>query len=479
MLVTVMTQPDAKTKWTVLRWSALKDDVRYRKNPLFVLSLFGWPQQGGDLQDHLRSTPMEELSEAQDALEEWNDRSLPATLKILATGSREEKIDLLLKLHRRLYHRPPAELRTLLHRAGVPWSILPLVQVACSLCTTCRAWQLGGTRPASKVRLAARFNEMIMADLVYFGEPKAMFLFIVDEAIRFTTITFIEYKNFASIESAFRRGWTALFGPPQRLRSDRESVLSSDAFGCWCESQSINRELYNIGKDGHGGLSVLDRRVQMFKETAKRLSSSLAEETIRLDPADLAAECQYCLNSQLSHRGVSPYVCLFGIEPSPIFKDDASEISSMVLSEGLPFYQHQQVRMRAVASFQGSLLQHRLARATVARPRSSQDEALKPNMLVDFYRIGNKELSGWRGPATLLTLLGNGLCSVRWQSTTLDVPTHHVRQHLTLLQYDGLEDQHGDPAEAPAAAPGAPAAIAAEACVTELDDITGEQQREL
>ena len=73
-----------------------------------------------------------------------------------------------------------------------------------------------------------------MADLVYFGEPKSMYLFLVDEAIRFCTITFLEYKNFASIEAAFRRGWTALFGPPQRLRSDKESVLSNDAFGCWC-----------------------------------------------------------------------------------------------------------------------------------------------------------------------------------------------------------------------------------------------------
>jgi len=172
-------------------------------------------------------------------------------------------------------------------------------------------------------------------------------------------------------------------------------------------------------------------------------------------------------------------VCLFGTEPSPIFKEDASEISSMVLSEGLPVYQHQQVRMRAIASFQSSLLQHRLLRATVARPRSAQDEALKPNMLVDFYRINNKELSGWRGPATLLALLGNGLCSVRWQSTTLDVPTHHVRQHLTLLQYDAIEDQQDDPSDVPAAAPATMAPIAAEAFVTELDDTTGELEREL
>ena len=220
----------------------------------------------------------------------------------------------------------------------------------------------------------------------------------------------------------------------------------------------------------------------MFKETAKRLSSSLAEETIHLEPADLAAECQFCLNSQLSYKGVSPYVCLFGVEPSPIFNEDASEISSMVLSEGLPFYQHQQVRMRAIASFQGSLLQHRLHRATVARPRSAQDEALRPNMLIDFYRHGNKELTGWRGPATLLALLGNGLCSVRWQSTTLDIPTNHIRQHLTLIQYDTINDPIDNVVDERAAA-AAPAAAAlppvVEAFVTELDDETGEREHEL
>ena len=155
MLVTVMTKLDDKTPWTILRWSPLKDDTKFRKQPMWVLSLFGWPRTDGDLQDHLRSTPLEELSDAQDALDSWNDRSLPTTLRVLATGSREQKLDLLLKLHRRLYHRPPAELRTLLHRAGVPWTVLPLVATACSLCPTCRQWQVGGTRPAVKVRLAA------------------------------------------------------------------------------------------------------------------------------------------------------------------------------------------------------------------------------------------------------------------------------------------------------------------------------------
>lgn len=153
--------------------------------------------------------------------------------------------------------------------------------------------------------------------------------------------------------------------------------------------------MFAVGLDGHGSLAVLDRRVQLFKDCANRLTSSLAAESIALLPSAVAAEAQYCLNSQLSYRGYSPNLCLNGVEPRPVF-EDSTACSANSLSEALPLYQAQQIRMRAVASFQDGLLQLRLSRALTSRPRASLDTQFKINDVVDFWRQTSQELSGWR-----------------------------------------------------------------------------------
>ena len=238
---------------------------------MWVLVMYAREADVGDLANHLDSTPLEQLAEDTKA---WSSRSLPHTLRTLATGTKEQRLELLLQLHRRLYHRPPAELRQLLRRSGVPIHVLTLVDDACALCNACKQWQVPGTRPSTKTRLTARFGELVLIDLIFYGEPKEAYLFMVDDSIRFTTVTHLTYRSLDSILSALREGWIKWFGAPSRLRSDRESALARDQFGVWCESQDIKRELFTVGREGHGSLAVLDRRVQLFKDCANRLTSS-------------------------------------------------------------------------------------------------------------------------------------------------------------------------------------------------------------
>ena len=71
-----------------------------------------------------------------------------------------------------------------------------------------------------------------------------------------------------------------------------------------------------------------------------KLSDELSADYITIDPHDLAAEGQICINTQLSYGGHSPYECLFGCQPTPLFDDEAEHINQLG-SSSLAFYEHQ------------------------------------------------------------------------------------------------------------------------------------------
>ena len=90
--------------------------------------------------------------------------SLPRFLKALTDGTKEERSALLLGLHKRLYHREPAELRKLLHAAGVPLGILSCVEDALQACETCRSFQQTAAKPLTKLSTALTFCLLYTSD---------------------------------------------------------------------------------------------------------------------------------------------------------------------------------------------------------------------------------------------------------------------------------------------------------------------------
>jgi hypothetical protein len=304
----------------------------------------------------------------------------------LVGGTDTAKLRLLLALHKRLYHKPEEELRDLLHRAGLPLRVLAMVGDAVATCVECRRWARIGTKPSAKGRLASRFNDLVYADLILFDSPPLIYMIMVDDALRFTTIAHVDYKSYESLETAVRRSWISLSGQPRRLRSDKESSLAGDAFGLFLEKQGTQRELVNVGADGQGLMGVLDRRVQLFRTMAPKLADVLAADAITIQPEDLASEVQYAMNTQLSYGGITPYACLFGRLPRAIFNDEEDGCASMELEEGLPFLEHQQIRLRSIAAFQEALLRHRLERAVHSRPRTDQQANYRVGMLIDVFR---------------------------------------------------------------------------------------------
>ena len=76
-------------------------------------------------------------------------------------------------------------------------------------------------------------------------------------------------------------------------------------------------------------------------------------------------------------------------------------------------------------------MEERIQRNLKGRNRTAIQFAYKPGMYVDFWRkTEKKQLQGWRGPATVLALLGEGYLTLRWQSHVLDIPVNHCRPHV-------------------------------------------------
>ena len=366
-LMTLFTKlGEQQENWTMQPWGPSARGTKFPKRPAWLVVLYGKNRDDGDLANHLNATPLEELAERRDVAEA-DALSLPTVLRTLVDGTQAEKLKLLLQLHRRFYHKPAGEMKKLLHQAGIPIRVLALVEDAVSLCEHCRRWTKTGATPVIKTRLSARFNQLVYIDIVFFDD--AMYFFAVDDAIRWTVIYHIDYKDFDSLEKAFRRAWLGHYGPPLKIRCDKESALAHDAFGAYCEKLGIERELI-LAEEGHSMLGILDRRVQLFREMTPRLLDALSEDLISLENEDKAAEGMHCMNTQMSYGGVTAYQCLYGQHPREMFSDELMTVSSRDLEEALPFFRHQEVRIRAIAAFQEALLQLRVTRACEARPRA-------------------------------------------------------------------------------------------------------------
>ena len=429
LIIIQLTEGDAdNSTWHITKWIPfeLRAFKGSKAKPPWVLVLYG-KNRTDSIEDIIAVNPSDSLVEQSDT-----DHSLTGVLQTLSEGTNDEKLKLLLSLHKRFYHKPPEALRTLLNRSGVPLRTLSLVADACAMCTICRRWTPPGTKPAGRTSLAHNFNDSIYADLVFFDDGQ-IFLFLVDEAIRYLVISYVGGKSFDHLETAVRRAWIHQFGPPRQILSDKEGALAGEAFGQYCDKVGIRRILFTAGDDQHTRLSVLDRRVKLFRSMAPRLADTLAQDSTLVDPEDIGGECQLAINLLPVGGRHCPYECLYGAPPNDVLDLELDTVASF--SEGtLPFYKHQLCRIRATQILQEQILQDRLQRTNRARPRTENIMLYNIGTEVDVYkRTTRKDLSGWRGPATVVSVTGEGLITVRWQGQYMEVAPHMCRPHQALM----------------------------------------------
>ena len=413
-------QQKEKEKWMQTSWIPYSTTI-YGRKPKWVINLYGIKKAI----DSSVLNPWDELAQlSQDSMRPL--KSLPAFLQAIVNGSNEERNALLLGLHKRMYHKESKELRKLLHSAGVPLNILAFVDDALAACETCRAFANTSAKPLSKLSTSLVFNNTVYFDLIFFD---SVILFCgVDESIRYMVLAPVDYKGYESLEAAFRRNWVSHFGPPRKFRSDRESVFNSDKFGVYLASIGVEIEMVTAG-DQHTWMGILDRRVQLVRKMYPKIMRDLSNEHLFVEHEDVAAECMIAINTSLTHGGTSPYTMLYGVLPAPLFPED-SEFLVPVEAHNV-FFEHQLIRSKAIAAFHAAMMEERMERNLSGRSRTAIQQKYVAGMTVDFYRKSEKkQLEGWRGPATILSLLGEGYVTLRWQSHSLDIPVNHIRPHI-------------------------------------------------
>jgi len=289
--------------WLRTKWENYSTTFYSRKKiPKWALYLYGKERNNGQT----IVDPYQELAElAQDSIQV---RTLPAFLDTLIKGSPEERTSLLLSLHKRMYHRSAGEIRKILHRAGVPLAILSHVDDAINSCETCKAFAQPGAKPIAKLSIAGRFNQTVLFDLVFI-EDTIVFM-CVDECTRYTVLALTESKTIEALERTYRKSWISLFGPPRYFRADKESAFASDHFAVFCAKMGTKVELIVTGQQ-HTWLSILDRRVQILRKLYPKLLRDMSNESLKVEPDDILAECQFAMNTGFSLNGTTPYACLF------------------------------------------------------------------------------------------------------------------------------------------------------------------------
>ena len=334
------------SEWHVTKWVPF-NLVSFRQKPAWLVVLYGHRRNDLDIQSALADPLDTEVDQRQ---VERIELTLPVVLQTLTNGTQEEKLKMLGDLHKKMYHKSADQMRHILKRSGVPLRTLALVGDAVQACAICARWSKPGTKPAVRTQLATSFNERVYGDLLFFDDGQ-VFLFLIDESIRYSVIVSVTGKSFDTLEQAYRRGWIAQFGPPRSFISDREGALSGDAFGIYLEKTGTTRVLYTAKDDMHTRLGVLDRRILLFREMAPRLADQLADDGFLIEEEDLAAECQLSLNLVPIGGTHCPYECLFGSPPNDLLDLELETMSSLDEPQ-LPFYRHQICRVRATQILQ-------------------------------------------------------------------------------------------------------------------------------
>ena len=121
--------------WQIIPWKKW-EFVKYAKKPAWTMLLYGREGTDADKAASLEASPWHELASAVEDVQVPLTH-LPTVMKNLIYGTSEDKEKTIMSLHRKLYHKPGAELRILMQRAGVPLHVLATVEEIVKTCQVC------------------------------------------------------------------------------------------------------------------------------------------------------------------------------------------------------------------------------------------------------------------------------------------------------------------------------------------------------
>jgi hypothetical protein len=371
-----------------------------------------------------------------DLTPEWSSFDLGRCLTALRSGEKHIQIRAIQRLHIRWWHCSSERLTALLKSAGVSQDVIKLVPNVVSSCKVCRAWTKPTNRSVTSSRLSERFGEVVQVDLLFI--ESLVIVHMIDEATRWSVAEIIESRQAENILRCITDRWIRIFGPMTTLMSDQEGGLVSEQASIWAERHSI--ALRFKPKGSHA--AIVERHHQTIRDLYHKLSTQAQHERLTVEPSDILSEAVFAKNVLTNVGGYSPFQALFGRFPAVLTDlETAGQSAVDDTSGGIPGASRHAVRLRelATSAMIGATAQARMQIAENSKSRAAgQLHDLQPGDAVDVHRVpAQKDLSGWRGPAEVLSVrnIDQGVVDIKWGGRTMSARVQDIRRSALLVYF--------------------------------------------
>ena len=335
------------------------------------------------------------------------------------------------RLHVRWWHCTAGRMQNLLKAAGVSKTAIDQIPGIVNSCKICRAWQRPSNRSVTASRLSSEFGENVQFDLLFVEDH--IIGVLIDESTRWTVAEVLPNKEVGTVLRFITDRWLRIFGAMQNLVSDQEGALISEESSVWMERHGINPR----AKAKYAHAYIAERHHSILRDMIHKILGQARSENLACEFDDILSEAVFCKNIFVNVGGFSPFQAVLGRVPQVLADLDTAHVSAMDdKAGGLPGLNRHAVRLReiAVASMVESTAQTRMQIAERSKTRRSAEHLeLRPGDQIDVYRDpGRKDLSGWRGPATVINV-DEGTVNLKWGNRTMTARIQDVRRHIMFV----------------------------------------------
>ena len=365
---------------------------------------------------------------------DWTSFDLGRCLRALRSDRPQVYARALQRLHLRWWHCSSTRMTALLRAAGVQKPVLDLIPQVCQTCKVCRAWQKPGNRSVTSTRLSDEFNNTLQFDLLFFEEHTIGCL--IDEATRWECAEILPGKETEHLIRFITDRWVRVFGSPKLIVSDQEGGLFSEESSIWAERTGFSIR----PKPVNSHAALIERHHQVLRDLLHKLTSQIRVEKLQVEINDVLSQAIFAKNVLTNVAGFSPFLAVFGRWPNVLSDLEAAGQSALRDGEGgIAGANRHSVRVRELAlqAMISATAVNRIKLADKTNTRSSGELLnLSPGDQVDVFRNPTrKDLSGWRGPAEVLSTrrIEEGVIDLKWGGRTIIARAQDCRRHIMFV----------------------------------------------
>ena len=329
---------------------------------------------------------------------DWSQYDVQRTLRALGCQNEAGRRRLIRKLHLRWWHAAAAPMKRILKHAGMPDSVLNLVDEIVDTCSVCRTWKPPMHASIATASLPLAFNDQVEIDLLFY--KKLIILHMVCRCTRWHAGRQVANKTMEALIPAIDECWCCHHGSMKELILDGEGALAKD----WDSRDYFSRKSIKVTIRAPGQHArFIERRGALLRESLHKIETQLQDENIHDIPfPQILAEAIFSGNALISINNATPYNAVYGRVPNILPDINAVALDGTGALPGTIRHSHR-LREISVQTIVSGTAKQRLDRAlaTPTLPAAQQSYSLGDQ--VDFYRPPNqKDLPGWNGPANVI-----------------------------------------------------------------------------